>query len=223
VTVLTTNMQHPLSIGVVWATVCAGQHADFFEHATTPRAVVRDRGYRRVYVNFEHTRHLLIDMGFKPDSVLVLQRLPELRKPAPGQPIRRIGICINFFDSLESIDTITQVLRERGAEISYRVHDADPRLAQLKRLAAEHGTGWSDARQSRIDAFLDTVDLIVSGNSNVIADALTAGRQVVYYWSGTPQMFDYYGLVGHFDLPHACDAASLRAVLARLDGALVTC
>jgi hypothetical protein len=103
------------------------------------------------------------------------------------------------------------------------VHDADPRLAQLKRLAAEHGTGWSDARQSRIDAFLDTVDLIVSGNSNVIADALTAGRQVVYYWSGTPQMFDYYGLVGHFDLPHACDAASLRAVLARLDGALVTC
>lgn len=223
VTVVTTNMQHPLSIGVAWAAVCAGQPADFYEHATTPRAVVRDRGYRHVYVNFEHTRHMLVELGFQSDRIHVLPRIPRLPERAQAQPIRHVGICINFFDSLESIDTITRVLRERGWGVSYRVHDADPRLAQLKRLGAEHAAGWSDARQSRIEAFLGTVDLIVAGNSNVIADALTAGRQVIYYWSGTPDMFDYYGLVGHYSLPHARDAASLGAVLAGLDGALVTC
>lgn len=223
VTVITTNMHHPLSIGVVWAAVCAGQPADFYEHATTPRAFVRDRGYRHVYVNFQHTRHILVNAGFKSDNVHVLQRMHSFPKRTMDHEIRHVGICINFFDSLESIDTITRVLRERGSAVSYRVHDADPRLAQLKRLAAEHATGWSDARQSRIEVFLDTVDLIVAGNSNVIADALMAGRQVIYYWSGAPDMFDYYGLVGYYALPHASDAASLRAVMAQLDRAVATC
>lgn len=217
VALITTNMQHPLSIGVVWAAVSMQQANDFYEHATTPRVVVRDRGYRNVFVNFEHTRHMLIQQGFDPGRVHVLQRIKASQAIADGRPIRKVGICINFFDSLKAIDDIASVLREHALEISYRVHDADPRLSRLRRLAARRNAGMSDARQSRIETFLGTVDLIVAGNSNVLADALMAGRPVVYYWSGRPDMFDYYGLVGYYHLPHACSKSSLQAVLAELN------
>lgn len=223
VTVITTNMHHPLSIGVVWAAVCAGQPADFYEHATTPRAFVRDRGYRHVYVNFQHTRHMLVNAGFKSDNVHVLQRMPSFPKRTMDHEIRHVGICINFFDSLEAIADITDVLREHSLDIVYRVHDADPRLSRLKRLAGRQNAGMSDARQSRIEAFLGTVDLIVAGNSNVIADALMAGHPVVYYWSGTHDMFDYYGLVGFYNLPYASSKSSLRAVMAELLADVTVC
>ena len=216
VTLITTNMQHPLSIGVVWAAVSMQQATDFCEHATTPRVVARDRGYRNVYVNFEHTRHMLVEQGFSPERVHVLQRIETLPTRSGGRLIRKVGICINFFDSLEAIADITDVLRELSLDISYRVHDADPRMSQLKHLAERRGAGMSDARESRIEEFLGAVDLIVAGNSNVIADALLAGRPVVYYWSGTHDMFDYYGLVSSYNLPHARGKPSLQAVMAKL-------
>ena len=81
----------------------------------------------------------------------------------------------------------------------------------------------SDARQSRIEAFLGTVDLIVAGNSNVIADALMAGHPVVYYWSGAHDMFDYYGLVGFYNLPCASSKSSLRAVMTELLADVALC
>ena len=216
VTLITTNMQHPVSLGVVWAAVSMQQATDFYEHATTPRVVARDRGYRNVYVNFEHTRQMLVEQGFGPERVHVLQRIETGPARPGGSPIRKVGICINFFDSLEAIADITDVLREHSLDVSYRVHDADPRLPQLKRIAERQNAALSDARQSGIGAFLGTVDLIVSGNSNVIADALMAGRRVVYYWSGAPDMFDYYGLVSHYKLPHASSKSSLRAVVGEL-------
>jgi hypothetical protein len=166
---------------------------------------------------------MLLESGFDPERVHVLQRIAALPAQPAGQPIRKVGICINFFDSLQAIADITQVLREHGLHVSYRVHDADPRLLRLRRLAAAHGIALSDARQSAIESFLRTVDLIVSGNSNVIADALMAGRPVVYYWSGATDMFDYYGLVSHYALPHARDKLSLHAVMNELLGATAPC
>jgi len=223
VTLITTNMQHPLSIGVVWATVSMSQAADFFEHATTPRIVVRDRGYRNVYVNFEHTRHMLVEKGFAAERIHVLQHIETAPAAADGAPIRRVGLCINFLDSMDAIADITEVLRERALDITYRIHDADPRLEPLKRLAERHHAAVSDARHSTFAAFLDTVDVIVAGNSNVIADALIAGRRAVYYWSGVPELFDYYGLVSHYHVPHATSKSTLRALIADFHVATASC
>lgn len=223
VTLVTTNMQHPLSLGVVWAAVTMQRPTDFFEHATTPRIVVRDRGYRNIYVNFEHTRHMLVEQGIDAARVHVLHRIEAAPRTRADVPIRTVGICINFFDSLEAIADVAEVLREHGMQIGFRVHDADPRLSQLKRLAERLGAGVSDARESGIDAYLGTVDLIVAGNSNVIADALMAGRPVLYYWSGTPELSDYYGLVSHYHLPHASSKASLRVAMADLLAGVPAC
>lgn len=223
VTLITTNMQHPVSIAVAWAAVAMHQHTDFYEHATTPRIVVRDRGYRKLYVNFDHTRHMLVDQGFAAEQIHVLHHMSTGASDSPAGPIRKVGLCMNFLDSLQAITDITDVLHEHGLQVTYRVHDADPRLQQIKRLAQRHNAGISDARRSGIDAFLETVDLIVAGNSNVIADALIAGRRAVYYWSGTPELFDYYGLVSHYDVPRASSKASLRAVMGDLVREAVPC
>jgi len=217
VAVITTNMQHPASVGVAWAAAqSTANHSDFLEHSTTPRVVVCERGYRRVYVNFEHTRKLMVECGFEADRIQVMHSVSRPTRPPGGGAIRKVGICVNFFDSMESIRDITDVLLDRGIAVTYRVHDADPRLPDLKRLAAERKVALSDARQSNITAFLQTVDLIVAGNSNVLADALVAGVPPVYYWSGTPDMMDYYGLVAYHDIPKASDKASLGRVFDEL-------
>jgi hypothetical protein len=212
VTIITTNMQHPLSIGVARAATATGQASEFYEHATTPRLVFADRGYRHFHVQFEHTGRMLTDQGVSPGRVRVLNPMAAAPRP-DGGPIRTAGICVNNLDALESVADITAVLKERGIVLAYRIHDADPRLPQLRRLADQHGARLSNARETRIEAFLQTVDLIVAGNSNVVADAMVAGRRVVYYWAGTAEMFDYYGLVTHHGLPKARDRDSLRTAL----------
>lgn len=217
VALITTNMQHPLSLGVVWAAVTTGHATDFYEHATTPRIVARDRGYREVYVQFEHTRAMLVEEGFDRHHVHALSAESTMAD-VERRPVRSVGICINFFDSLESIDDIATVLEERGLGVTYRVHDADPRYPQLARLAQRRGARFSDARKSAIASFLATVDLVIAGNSNVLADAVLARRQVVYYWSGRSDMNDYYGLVSHHRLPSADSQASLRTALDGLIG-----
>lgn len=213
VTVVTTNMQHPLSIGIAWAALTSGQVSNFFEHATTPRLVFKARGYRRYYVQFEHTRHMMIEQGVKEDQVLALQDAKMMTTPVLVGPLRTVGVCINNLDSIDSIVDITDILLNRGLSIIYRVHDADPRVPQLKELAAQRGVEFDSARTSRIEEFLQRVDLIVSGNSNVIADALTAQKPVIYYWAGLSTLFDYYGLVACFCVPHATNKAQFDSVL----------
>lgn len=214
--VVTTNLQHPLSIGVAWAARQAGRDSVFYEHATTPRLVFRDRGYRDCFVQFEHTGRMLVEHGVAPDRVHVLQPPFAAGALQPTGPIRRVGVCVNVLDTIEAIEDITAVLRDRGLALTYRIHDADPRVTELRRIADREGVELSNARDSRIETFLAAVDLVVVGNSNVIADALIAGRRVVYYWSGTPDMYDYYGLVSHYRIAAAHDAGTLRGVMASL-------
>lgn len=217
VTLVTTNTPHPLSIAISWAAVHSGQESVYVEHATTTAVAFRNRGYHRCYVQFPHTRQLLIDMGMPSANVHALRDL-KIGPPPAGSTIRTVGVCINVFDSLESIADITQVLLARGLKPIYRVHDADPRLARLKQLAASHGIEFDSARASRIEAFLMRVDLIVAGNSNVIADALIAAKPVIYYWdrAGMASMLDYYGFTAYYKLPSARDKAGLDTALAGL-------
>lgn len=223
VTLVTTNMQHPASLGVVWAAVTTGCPTDFYEHATTPRIVARDRGYRNTWVEFAHTRDMLIEQGFDPAGVHAVRGADQREIEIERRPLRVVGLCINAFDAFETIIDISDVLQERGLQVVYRVHDADPRLARLRRLAAQRGIGVSDARASGIFDFLERVDLVIAGNSNVLADAFKARRAAVYYWSGRADMYDYYGLVGWHRIPEARDKPSLHQALDALVGADAVC
>jgi hypothetical protein len=217
ITVITTNMQHPASIGIHWAARLAGRDTAFVEHATTPAVVVSDRGYGRWYVNFEHTRSMLTARNAPADRVHVMSGISRVAERRSAG-FSTVGVCINDLDSADSVAAITAVLLQRAFKVVYRLHDADPRLNHFRREAARHGIAFSSARASRIETFLAEVDVIVAGNSNVVADALMAGTAVVYYWDGAESLFDYYGLIGFYRLPYARSKQELSAVFDRLGG-----
>jgi hypothetical protein len=214
--VITTNMIHPTSIGVQWATTAAGQRSVFFEHATTPGLIMKDRGYHSLYVNFGHTRGLMVSKGFDPARIRVLQDISGLTHPLVPIRVRTVALCINGFDSLQSIGEIADVLEPFGLSVTYRIHDADPRVARISSLAHDRGAAISLARGSAIHDFLKGIDLVITGNSNVIADALIAGKRVVYYWIGDAELFDYYGFVQHYGIPHARSRNALEVEVAAL-------
>jgi hypothetical protein len=217
-TIITTNMISPTSIGVHWGAIAAGKRTEFFEHATTPGIIMNQRGYHRLYVNFPHTRDLMAERGFSADRIEVLGNVQVAERRAGPLRLARAALCMNSYDSMQSILDISDVLARRGAQVTYRIHDADPRVRDITALAKQRGFAVSLARQSPIKEILAVVDLVITGNSNVIADALIAGTPVLYYWAGVDDMYDYYGFVKHYALPHARDPQSLEAALATVTG-----
>ncbi len=223
VTLLVTNMVHPTSAGVSWAAAGAGQRTIFYEHATTVPIIMRDRGYSRLFVNFHHTRALLVAKGFDEQRIEVMQPPFETVVTALPAQLLTAAFCINSYDSMAAISEVVQVLKAQNIAVIVRIHDADPRVSELRALAGRLGFEVDLARASRIQEFFQRVELVITGNSNVIADALIAGRAVIYYWTGVPEMFDYYGFVQHHQLPHATQRDDLQRLLAELLSSPRTC
>ena len=67
------------------------------------------------------------------------------------------------------------------------------------------GIGFSSAKKTRINKFFQQIDIIVVGNSNVLADAIIANKKAIYYWDGDISLFDYYGIVKTYNIAYACN------------------
>jgi len=212
--VATMNMQHPLSVGVVHAARACGHRTLYVEHASTTLAVFSDRGYELLVVELPHTRALLEGAGVARSRILLLRDGPNLVATPIKPPVRTVGLCINDLDSMDAVHRIIQTLRGLGIRTTLRVHDSDRRIEAFRSLAKEFDLLFSSARESRIEAFLNTVDLVIAGNSNVLADALRAGKPAIHYWDGAEDVFDYYGLVAHYGLAFARNAARLAELVA---------
>jgi hypothetical protein len=211
--VATMNMQHPLSVGVVHAALACGHPVLYVEHASTTLAVFKDRGYELLAVELPHTRTLLESAGVAHSRILLLRDGPDPQPSPIKQPVHSVGVCVNDLDSMEAVHAILQTLRGLDVRVTLRVHDADRRIEAFRGLAKKFDAMFSSARESRIEAFLNTVDLIIAGNSNVLADALRAGKPAIHYWDGADDVFDYYGLVGHYGLPFARNPARLAELV----------
>ena len=216
VTLLTTNMVHATSAAVTYAAVGAGQSAIFYEHATTTQIIMKNRGYARLFVNFHHTRALLAANGFDERHIEVLHPPLGQAVTALSSQIRTAAFCINTYDALESVADVVQVLKGQGLSVIVRIHDADPRVDEVRAMSRQLGFEVDLARTSRIQDFFERIGLVVTGNSNVIADALIARRPVIYYWAGVADLFDYYGFVRHHQLAHATRRDDLQRLIEEL-------
>lgn len=216
VTLLTTNMVHPTSAGVSWAAVEAGQRTIFYEHATTTPIIMKDRGYDRLFVNFHHTRAILVAQGFDEQRIEVMQAPFDRVVTVLPEDVRTAAFCINSYDSLPAVADVVEVLQGHDLTVIVRIHDADPRVNEVRAMSERLGFELDLARASKIQDFFKRVELVVTGNSNVIADALIAGRAVIYYWTGVADMFDYYGFVQYHQLPHATRRDDLQRLVTEL-------
>jgi len=185
----------------------------YVEHASTTLTAFKDRGYELLVVDLPHTGALLQSAGVARSRILLLQEGPDLVAAPIGQPVQVVGVCVNDLDSMDAVNRMVHTLRDLGIRVTLRVHDSDRRITAFRSLANELGLLFSSARESRIEAFLDTVELVIAGNSNVLADALRSGKPAIHYWDGAEETFDYYGLVAHYHIPSARNAAQLAELV----------
>lgn len=211
--IVTANLQHPLSVAAAHAAKATGQRTVYVEHASTTSAVFADRGCELFVVDLPHTAALLEKLGVAPGRIQRIGGEAPPRAAPIVPPVRSVGLCINDLDSTESIWRMVDTLKQAGLDVTLRVHDSDRRMGGFRKMAAERGIHFDSARESRIQAFFLKVDVVIAGNSNVLGDALRAGKAALYYWDGDPAVFDYYGLATHYGIPCAGDPASLVRLL----------
>jgi len=204
-TVITTNMSHPVSLGIHFAARDANLRTIFLEHAMTPSAIARDHGYDRMLVRAPHTRKVLIGVGVPGERIELLTYWETINVALPVDAFRttRIGIAVNDLDEFSVTASLVERLVHRGIRCEIRVHDSDKRLRAFRRLGSQLGVGVSNAAASNILAFIGNHDLIIVGNSGVLLDCLRAKVPVIYFWSGPKELFDYYGLVEQSKCPFA--------------------
>jgi len=218
--IVTTNLMHPLSVGIHLAARDAGLSTIFWEHAMTPRIVARDMGYEEYYVNCSHTRMSFIEAGVPESRVKLIESSVDLvPTPLTGMVLTRIGVSVNDLDDLADVEQVVMLLGRLQRTCILRVHDSDKRFHELKKLAARHSIELSNAAHSRITDFMREVDLVIAGNSNVVLDCLRAGMRVIYYWPGDPTLFDYYGIVTAARCEYATNMADLARKLGPTEGA----
>lgn len=208
--VLTTNMMHPLSLGVHLAARRAGLTTFFWEHSMTPRFIARDMGYDHYYLRCEHTRRSFMAAGVPASRLALIGNSGPTPSPAPvPTAFARVGIAVNDLDRMEEIRGVIDMLVAARKQVILRAHDSDRRFGRLQQMASSCNIDFSDASGSSIHQFMTTVDLIIAGNSNVVLDCLMAAMPVIYYWPGDAQLFDYYGIVA----AAGCESATALAEL----------
>ena len=61
--------------------------------------------------------------------------------------------------------------------------------------------------------FVQTVDLIITGNSNVLSDAILSQKYLIYYWNGCEKLFDYNGIVQGQGIKYSTSPAELNIAI----------
>lgn len=214
VTIITTNMQHPLSIGIATAAFVTNNKSEFYEHAMTPKEVMHRRRYDVLNVNFEHTAVALQNKKVTDsrDTVNVFNENKCHDIKFNIFNINVIGVCVNDLDSLNDIEIIIKFLTNQYYDVKLRLHDADPRYGVIQKLSEKYKVPIESSKYTYIVDYLNKIDLLVCGNSNVLLDALNNKTPVVYYWNGAQALYDYYGIVEHLKLLTANSKEDLKNI-----------
>ena len=107
--------------------------------------------------------------------------------------VKRIGICSNTIDSLESIERILDSLQENFPDLTltYRPHPSDKRQLNLEKDSIL----YSNSRKENPFEFLLQQDLIIAGNTSIHYEAAILNVVSVYFkfdqGGATDDMYDF--------------------------------
>jgi hypothetical protein len=213
-TIITTNMQHPLSIGVATAAFVTDNKSEFYEHSMTPKKVMHRRRYNILNVDLRHTAVALQDKKIvnSCDTINILKKNMHPSIEFNISNVKLIGVCVNDLDSLNEVEMIIKLLINLHYNVKLRVHDADSRYRVIQKLSEKYKTPIESAKSTHIVDYLNKVDLVICGNSNVLIDAVKHKTPVVYYWNGDQALYDYYGIVRYFKLTTARSKEDLKSI-----------
>lgn len=119
--------------------------------------------------------------------------------------LQTIGVCVNVLDPIERVKQFTTDLRSLApsTEVVFRPHPSDKR--PWRRIMP--GVEYSDPKEVPPFDFLDRVDAIVTGPSNIALEAALVGVRPIFYDFGDLGR-DHYGFVARGLCPKANSAAT---------------
>lgn len=124
--------------------------------------------------------------------------------------IESIGICTNGTDDILVFSKLISYLKQKSPniKISIRPHPCDRRKLEWLNIAEKYRCEFSDASVIESFIFLNNMDLIVSGDSNIHLEAALLNIPSIYF---DPQSLklDWYGFLKNNLVYYASDIASV--------------
>lgn len=105
-----------------------------------------------------------------------------------------IGICIGIFDPIPRVEQLCERLRHEFPVLPFvlRPHPGDKREEIWINMAQQHGMEFSDSKIELSFDFLQRVDVIIAGNSNILLEAALINVFPICYDFAQTRL-DWYG------------------------------
>jgi hypothetical protein len=135
--------------------------------------------------------------------------------------IEAIGICTNNLDDISDVECLCEQVAMEFPDLRrvLRAHPIDmiTRGDEWRSVARRHGMEVSDSRAEISFSFLEKVDAIVAGDSNILLEAALMNVAPVYYDFGGKGL-DWYGFVAKGLAPRCSSPAQVCARFRELLG-----
>jgi len=111
--------------------------------------------------------------------------------------VENVGICIGTLEEESEIKDLIMRLMSESDKFSFciRPHPGDKRIQLWKDLATSCNFDYSDSREESSFQFLIKVDVIISGESNILLEAALMNVYPIYYEFSSVKIKDMYGFV----------------------------
>ncbi len=113
------------------------------------------------------------------------------RVPPPA-PDGVVGICPGLADPIDNVIATAKVVAADHRVI--RPHPRDPRVEDWRHAADQAGMAFSDSRREEGDSFIAGIATVIAGDSNILLEAVRAGRNAIRMAAGH-EFSDQYGFV----------------------------
>jgi len=105
-------------------------------------------------------------------------------------------ICTSTIDTPDSWKPVMAAIKRAGYRVALRTHPSERKNRDWKRLAAELGVEWLDAKEMSLVACLEQFSVVLAGQSGVLLDASLSGAVsilVQFPHDTALGLYDYYG------------------------------
>ncbi|KON26765.1 hypothetical protein AC481_06555 [miscellaneous Crenarchaeota group archaeon SMTZ-80] len=111
--------------------------------------------------------------------------------------VENVGICIATLEEESEIEDLCKKLKSESINLNFsiRPHPSDKRIGIWKDLAATYNFSYSNSREESSFDFLQKVDVIISGESNILLEAVLMNVYPIYYDYSSTKIKDMYEFV----------------------------
>lgn len=110
--------------------------------------------------------------------------------------IKNLGICVSSLDIIEKVEEVCLEIIKKfpKLKLKLRPHPSDKRFNGWKQLSKKLEINFSDAKNESSFKFLQMVDSIITGDSNIVLESVVMNVYPIRYVFAD-KMTDFYGFI----------------------------